>query len=96
MTLQEFKESLSNEVPPANISVPLKALWYAGKGNWEQSHDFCQDSNLELDWIHAWLHRQEGDIPNANYWYRRANQSMPDTSLEQEWDDITTALLATL
>lgn len=94
MDLQEFKDSLSNEAPPANLRGSLKAMWYAGKGDWEQSHDICQDTDLELDWVHAWLHRQEGDLPNAGYWYQRAKQTMPDVTLEQEWDDISAALLA--
>ena len=94
MNLQEFKNSLSDEMPPADLSTSLQAMWFAGKGDWEQSHDLCQDTNLELDWVHAWLHRQEGDLPNANYWYRRANQVMPDVTLEQEWDDISAALLS--
>ena len=93
MTFDEFKATLSEDSPPTSVSLPLQAMWFAGKGEWDKSHDICQESNQELDWVHAWLHRQEGDLSNAGYWYRRANQTMSESTLEEEWDEIAQALL---
>lgn len=94
MTLAEFKTSLADEKPPASLTKELKALWYDGKGNWNQSHEIAQEANTPAHClIHAYLHRKEGDNWNANYWYNRAGRKMPKVSLEQEWADITTELL---
>lgn len=93
MTVDELRATLADEQPPATLRPALQALWQAGKGNWDASHAICQESDKELDWVHAWLHRQEGDLSNANYWYRRAERSMSSNSLEEEWDEIAEALL---
>lgn len=93
MTLSAFLESLSQAAPPAGISPYLTSLWWEGKGNWQKAHDIIED--LESDtaaWVHAYLHRKEGDRGNARYWYSRAGQTMPEVSLEQEWKDIVTVL----
>lgn len=94
MTLQEYKDSLKAENPPADSSRALQALWYAGKGDWETSHEITQEpGDANVDWVHAWLHRQEGDLSNANYWYNRAGRSMSGQTLEEEWDIIAQELL---
>jgi hypothetical protein len=94
MTFSEFQDSLQHNQPPAGISEPLRALWYAGKKDWKSSHDIAQDiPSTEGSWIHAYLHRWEGDEWNANYWYRRAGRSMPTVGLEEEWEHITQHLL---
>ena len=100
MTLQQFEATLSGETPPREITasreIPgaLAAMWYDGKGDWEQAHQIAQDiSTADGSWVHAYLHRKEGDIGNANYWYRRAGRSMPDCSLAQEWKDMVQTLL---
>lgn len=94
MTFSEFQSSLQNEQPPAGLSDTLRALWYAGKDDWKRSHDIAQDiPTNEGSWIHAYLHRWEGDEWNANYWYRRAGRSMPKTNLKEEWEAITKTLL---
>lgn len=94
MTFEEFKASLSGADPPAGLPGLLQAMWQAGKGNWNAAHRLVQDlSGANAAWVHAYLHREEGDRSNANYWYRRANRSMPDLSLEEEWAQITTDLL---
>jgi hypothetical protein len=94
MTLEEFKTSLSGAHPPPGISALLKALWYDGKGDWEMSHTIAQDIHTsEGSWIHAYLHRKEGDTGNAAYWYHRAGKPMPGSTLEKEWEDITRDLL---
>ncbi|MEM6342851.1 MAG: hypothetical protein AAF927_03190 [Bacteroidota bacterium] len=94
MNLESFRQSLSAEKPPAGLNRGLIALWYDGKGDWERAHDIAQDDGgNDGDWIHAYLHRKEGDNWNANYWYRRAGKQMPDMSLAQEWESIVSVLL---
>ena len=94
MELLTFKNSLQEKTPPNNISPNLEALWYDGKGNWTKAHDIA-DGNpyLEANWVHAYLHRKEGDDWNANYWYRRAGKTMPTVSLEEEWTQLVAYFL---
>lgn len=83
---QDFLDSLENEYPPKSLSEGLQALWYDSKGNWNASHDIAQDIPSDLGaWIHAYLHRKEGDKFNARYWYRRANKPYPTITLEEEF-----------
>ncbi len=94
MTFESFKKSLSDVEPPISLRPILRSLWYAGKGDWNSSHNIAQDiSNWEGSWVHAYLHREEGDTWNANYWYRRAGKSMPNMTIEDEWEAIVKALL---
>ena len=93
MNFDEFYNSLSAASPPEKLSVYLRALWYDGKNNWEEAHNIIQDvEDKTAAWVHAYLHRREGDSFNANYWYNRAGKRMPEYSLEQEWKEIVTAL----
>ena len=93
MDLIIYKESLSGIEPPENISVYLKALWYDAKGEWDRSHKLIQEVNdKNAIWIHAYLHRKEGDIGNADYWYRRSGKTRPSLSVEKEWEELVTAL----
>ncbi len=93
MTLQEFKTSLKERQPP-QVAVLLQALWYEAKGDWEKAHDLAQDVHTpDGSWIHAYLHRTEGDISNAEYWYHRANRKMPKLPLREEWEAIVSELL---
>src|SRR5215211_3515883 len=93
MTFDQFKESLSDKNPPA-VNDYLRALWYDAKGDWEQSHKIIQDiETQEAAHIHAYLHRKEGDIWNADYWYARAGQTRPNFSLDEEWKNISSELL---
>jgi hypothetical protein len=95
MNLQDFKASLSGNTPPAGVSLLLQALWQEAKGNWDAAHGLAQQQNdRDGAWVHAYLHRQEGDLPNAGYWYSRAGRPVSKASLEQEWEEIVTALLA--
>ncbi len=95
MTLSEFKSSLDKQQPPP-VAVLLQALWHDGSGNWEKAHTIAQDvTSKEGSWIHAYLHRKEGDQFNAAYWYNRAGRTMPSHSLEKEWEEIVGALLNT-
>ena len=94
MTLSEFKASLSSSSPPKGISNLLEAMWYDGKGDWEASHNVAQEiHSKEGSWIHAYLHRKEGDEGNASYWYQRANKPFCTLSLDEEWESIAKALL---
>jgi hypothetical protein len=94
MTLQEFSQSLSSSTPPAALDDLLQALWYDAKDDWNKAHDLVQDLNSsESSWIHAYLHRKEGDLGNASYWYSRAGRSMPQLSLKKEWEEILMTLL---
>ena len=75
-------------------TAPLAALWWAAKGNWDQAHKIVQDeSDADAAWVHAYLHRVEGDLGNAGYWYRQAGQPVAKDSLEAEWERIVSALL---
>ena len=94
MNEQEFRVSLSGSAPDAGLSAALKALWWQRKGDWDRAHAEAQsDTGAEAAWVHALLHREEGDLGNAGYWYRRANRDVFDGSLEAEWQTIVTALL---
>jgi hypothetical protein len=94
MTLQEFRDSLLHDEPPRNLSAALAGLWWDAKGDWAKGHDSAgQDEGPAGAWVHAYLHRKEGDASNAAYWYGRAGKVPATTSLEQEWLDITESLL---
>jgi hypothetical protein len=94
MNLSQFTATLKADAPPAGSSRVLEALWYAGKNDWAKAHTIAQDiESKDGYWVHAYLHRQEGDLGNANYWYRRAGKAMPSSSLEMEWEEIVTAML---
>ena len=94
MDLSSFKESLPGKEPPQNASVYLKALWYDAKGEWEKAHKLIQDvEDTNAAWIHAYLHRKEGDIGNADYWYRHAGKKRPAISLQKEWEEMVNAFI---
>lgn len=97
MTAHELSRSAATDSsPPAGLSIEGKTLWHARAGNWDQAHDFCQEVPGKAgSWIHAWLHRQEGDLGNAEYWYSRAGRETPakEVTLEEEWDGIASELI---
>lgn len=94
MTIESFRDSLTQASPPSGLTEALTAMWHAGKKDWNASHDIAQDIPTRTgDWIHAYLHRWEGDDWNARYWYRRAGKEMPTYDLNEEWEVIVTALL---
>jgi hypothetical protein len=95
MTLAELKATLSSAAPPPTLPPALAALWQDAKGDWDAAHRIAQDiEDVDGAWIHAYLHRKEGDPSNAAYWYRHAGKPVAHTSLDAEWEDIATALLA--
>ncbi len=94
MVLDKFKSSLKSDSPPEKIDKELKALWWDAKGNWDKAHRLVQAMNNTLaSWVHAYLHRKEGDLSNASFWYTNAGRKMPDVTLEQEWEEIVKAIL---
>ena len=94
MNLSSFEESLRNNEPPGNVSVYVKALWYDAREQWDKAHQLIQEINDEkAAWVHAYLHRKEGDISNADYWYRKAGKKRPAVSLEKEWEEMVASLL---
>jgi len=95
MDLAAFRASLSSVSPPANLGPALRALWLDARGDWDAAHEAAQaDEGGAGDWVHAYLHRKEGDAGNAGYWYRRARQPVCRTALDEEWAAIASALLA--
>jgi len=95
MTLQEFRRSLLSEEPPGQLSFALAGLWWDAKNNWKQAHESAQrDEGPAGSWVHAYLHRKEGDSSNAGYWCRRADKPPAQSSLEQEWLEIAESLLS--
>jgi hypothetical protein len=95
MTLAELKRSVSKARPPAGLAPALVGLWWEAKGDWERAHAAVMDeSGKDCAWVHAYLHRVEGDLGNARYWYAKAGKAAPTGRLRAEWDSIAGALLA--
>ena len=94
MTIERFKATLLNDAAPEGLSPALRAMWEDARGKWDAAHQIAQDIGGNTGaWIHAYLHRKEGDLANAGYWYRRAGQPVASDSLDEEWTRIVTALL---
>ena len=90
MSLDNFRAQ-----DPSHRSAPLQALWWAERGEWDKAHALVQDgASVDAAWVHAYLHRVEGDLGNAGYWYRRAGKSPAQVTLPDEWSAITSALLS--
>jgi hypothetical protein len=95
MNLTEFKASLSQAEPPPGLAPALAGLWWAAKDDWDKAHRVVMnDTGKECAWVHAYLHRVEGDLDNAGYWYRQARKPVASGSLADEWTAIARALLA--
>ena len=95
MDLETFTTSLTDDAPPTGLSRLLQALWHDANGDWEAAHRLAQQQDdRDGAWVHAYLHRKEGDLSNAAYWYRRAGRPVSGLSLEEEWREIAGALLA--
>jgi len=94
MTPSEFKRSLSSKKPPSGLSSSLIALWWAGKDAWDKAHDIVMSGEgADCAWVHAYLHRVEGDRDNARYWYLQARREPATADLASEWAAIVAALL---
>jgi len=95
MTSPEFHTSLKDSDPPAGLSPLLQALWWDAKGDWNRAHEIAQAiESRDAAWVHAYLHRKDGDTSNAAYWYRQAGKSLCKTESEAEWSELTEHLLA--
>jgi len=95
VNLNDFKSTLKDKEPPTGVSPLLKALWWEAKGDWEKAHTIAQDiGSSEAAWVHAYLHRKEGDEWNAGYWYSRAGKAKFKGSFEEEWEGIVSELLS--
>jgi hypothetical protein len=94
MTPAALKASTSKPAPPGDLAPPVEALWWAAKGDWDKAHKIVmEEEGADAAWVHAYLHRVEGDLPNAGYWYRTAGKPVAKGELDAEWSAIATALL---
>ena len=95
-TLAEFESTLDRASPEPGLGTALEALWHAGRNEWDQAHELVQgqEGQADCDWVHAHLHRVEGDLGNAGYWYRRAGKPAAAGEMKAEWREIVSALLA--
>ena len=94
MTPAAFKQSLNRKTPPAGVSTALQALWWSAGGDWDKAHRIVMSGHdRECAWVHAYLHRVEGDLDNAAYWYRQARRKAATGEFSSEWDEIVAALL---
>jgi hypothetical protein len=94
MTLDALRQSLAQAQPPQGLGLAVQGLWWDAKGDWGKAHECAQEQDDRAGaWVHAYLHRKEGDAANAGYWYRRAGKAPATTSLAQEWEAIARALL---
>jgi hypothetical protein len=95
MTFADFLSSTEKRnSPPSGLSKPLLALWHDRRGEWDEAHTLAQDAGgKEGDWVHAYLHRKEGDQTNAAYWYRLAGRPVSRHALPDEWREIAQELL---
>ena len=95
MTFDEFAASINGEAPPADLPETLTSLWWDKKGNWDRAHSIAQDIPTQQgSAVHAYLHREEGVLWNADYWYSRAGRQRPDMSLVDEWRLLAEEMLA--
>jgi hypothetical protein len=95
LTAESLRLSASASRPPAGLSAPLQALWHDAKGDWATAHRIVMSADSAgAAWVHAYLHRKEGDADNARYWYRKAKRPEAAGTLDAEWTAIAAALLA--
>ena len=94
LTYTEFLDSLALAAPPHSLPPLLQSLWWDRKGNWDEAHELADIPGASAAWVHAYLHRKEGDPANAAYWYRKAGKPVSEATLQREWEQLTLALLA--
>ncbi len=94
MTPSAFNRSLSDKKPADALSPALAALWWAAHGDWDKAHKIVMDEGgADCAWVHAYLHRVEGDLDNAGYWYRQARRKVARGELKAEWSEMVAVLL---
>jgi len=95
MSFEEFQRTIGPAAPPAGLSRPLLALWHDARGDWSRAHECAQqEPGRDGAWVHAYLHRKEGDAANAGYWYARSGRPVAGIPLAGEWEAIARELLA--
>jgi hypothetical protein len=93
MTIDEYLSSIDGDHAPDGLSPYLTALWYEKRGDWKRAHEIVQEiDDVTAAWLHAYLHRREGDLDNAGYWYRQSGKPVARASLDVEWREIVDAL----
>jgi hypothetical protein len=94
MNSKDFRLSLEAERPPRGLAAPLRALWHEARGNWKRAHEIVQSERSRAAMrVHAYLHRREGDLSNADYWYNRVGEERPRGALGSEWASLVCSLL---
>jgi hypothetical protein len=94
MNFEQFQQATHDSEPPAELPLALSALWWDAKGDWTKAHEYAQQrETADHAWVHAYLHRKEGDRDNARYWYRRAGRNEFTGSLPEEWNSIAQVLI---
>jgi hypothetical protein len=94
MRLDEFRDSLKAERAPRGLAAPVRALWHDARGDWKRAHEIVQaERSKAAERVHAYLHRKEGDLANADYWYARACSERPSGTLEKEWEALVRQFL---
>jgi len=95
--IDEFVQSLERDAPPPFSTPMLRAIWHGLRGDWRAAHELAQEQDdAEGAWVHAWLHRIEGDLGNADYWYRRARRQSRRDDTRDEGLDIARALIQSI
>ena len=93
MNAIKFRETVKQQLPPDGLSAPLAALWWDAKGDWTQAHTLVDElETMDGMAVHAYLHRKEGSLSNADYWYARAGRKFHRPSLEDEWTALVEGL----
>ncbi len=95
MTFEEFLASIKNAVPASELSETLTSLWWDKKGDWDRAHAIAQEiPTTQGSAVHAYLHREEGVLWNADYWYGRAGRMRPEIPLQEEWQQLVVEMLS--
>ena len=95
MDVANFRATLDQVEPPVGLNLALQTLWWDAKGDWNRAHKCAQqDEGRTGSMVHAYLHRKEGDLSNAGYWYKRADRTPPVGTLDEEWEQLASELLA--
>lgn len=94
LDIQDFKNTIIKGEIPTGLHLSAEALWHDAKGDWAMAHSLIDHlDDRQSAHVHAYLHRKEGDIWNADYWYRRAGKQRPDITLEAEWEQLISLYL---
>ena len=94
MDLAQFRASLDAGEPPSGLNPPLQTLWWEAKGDWRRAHECAQeDRTPNGSIVHAYLHRVEGDLSNAGYWYSRSGRAPATGTLAEEWEALAREFL---